>query len=240
MDCQQYQDALNAAALGAESGAGVQAFRLHLEICDVCRREFTRRSEFLGTVDLHLRAQFEAVPSADFNARFRRRIAAESERTPRPLLSGLPLLAGATALAALLVFLHYRGVFSPHPHDANPMHIASAPGAQPSQAAVPDHPTAPVHANSAAAPNARVTPPLHPVVAAATASSALRVRIDRGELYATVRFTEAIAQGRIDATPLVSAAQKSDDSAGARPLEIPLLEVQPIDKPNSDAGPSEY
>ena len=121
------------------------------------------------------------------------------------------------------------------------MHIASTPGAQPSQAAAADHPSAPVYANSAAAPSARETPSLHPVVAAAAASTspALRVRIDRGELYATVRFTEAIAQGRIDATPLVSASQKSDDSAGAKPLEIPLLEVQPMDKPNSDAGPSE-
>ena len=241
MDCQQYQDALNAGALGAESGADAQAFRLHLEICEACRREFVRRREFLGTLDLQLQAQFEAVPSPDFNARLRRRITSESERARSPVLSWLPLLAGATALAALLAFLHYRGVISPHPHDANPVHIASTPGAQPSQAAAANHPSAPVYANSAAAPSAQETPSLHPVVAAATASSspALLVRIDRGELYATVRFTEAIAEGRIDATPLVSAAHKSDDSAGAKPLEIPLLEVQPIDKPNSDAVPSE-
>jgi hypothetical protein len=38
---------------------------------------------------------------------------------------------------------------------------------------------------------------------------------------------------------MVSASQKSDDSAGAKPLEIPLLEVQPMEKPNSEAGPSE-
>jgi putative zinc finger protein len=240
MDCRQYQDALNAYALGAESGADVQAFRLHLEVCEACRRELARRREFLGSLDLKLRAQFEAVPSPDFNARLRRRIAAESERAPRPALSWLPLLAGAAALAALLAFLHYRSVFSPHPRDANPVHIASAPGAQPSQAAATDHPSSPVYANSAAAPNASVTPSLHPVVAAATASSSpvLRVRIDRVELYATVRFTEAVAQGRIDATALVSASQKSDDSAGTKPLEIPLIEVQPMDKPNSEAGPS--
>ena len=241
MDCQKYQDALNAAALGAESGADAQAFRLHLEICEACRREFARRREFLGNLDLRLRAQFEAVPSADFNARLRRRIAAESERAPRPALSWLPLLAGAAALAALLAFLHYRGVFSPHPRDANPVHIASTPGAQPSQVAAADHDAAPVHANSAVAPSARETPSLHPVVAAATASSSpvLRVRIDRVELYATVRFTEAVAQGRIDATPLVSASQKTDDSTGTKLLEIPLLEVQPMDKPNSEAGPGE-
>jgi hypothetical protein len=241
MDCHQYQDALNAAALGAESGPDSQAFRLHLEICDACRREFARRREFLGSLDLQLQAQFEAVPSADFNTRLRRRIAAESERAPRPVLSWLPLLAGATALAALLAFLHYRGMFSAHPQEANQVQIASTPGAQPSQAAPPDHPSAPVYANLAAAPSTRETPVLHPVVAAATASSpsGLRVRINRGELFATVRFTEAIAQGRIDATPLVSAAQESDDSAGAKPLEIPLLEVQPMEKPNSDAGPSE-
>jgi anti-sigma factor RsiW len=241
MDCQQYQDALNAAALGAESGAEAQAFRLHLEICEACRREFARRSEFLGSLDLQLQARFEAVPSPDFDARLRRRITSESERAPRPVLSWLPLLAGATAFAALLAFLHYRGVISPHPHEANPVQIASTPGAQPSQAAAANHPSALRYANSAAAPSARETPSLHPVIVAATASSspALRVRIDRGELYATVRFTEAIAEGRIDATPLVSAAHISDDSAGAKPLEIPLIDVQPMDKPNSEAGPSE-
>ena len=82
MDCQQYQDALNAAALGTESGADVQAFRLHLEICEGCRREFARRREFLGTLDLQLQAQFEAVPSPDFNARapppHRRRVRARA------------------------------------------------------------------------------------------------------------------------------------------------------------------
>ena len=241
MDCRQYQDALSAAALGAESGADAQAFRLHLEICEGCRREFARRREFLATLDLQLQAQLEAVPSLDFNARLRRRVASESECAPRPVLSWLPLLAGATALVALLAFLLYRGVITPHPHEANPVRIASAPGAQPAQAGAPDHSSAAVYANSAAAPSARETPSLHPVVAAATASSspALRVRIDRGELYATVRFTEAISQGRIDATPLVSASQKADDSTGAKLLEIPLLEVQPIDKPNSDAAPSE-
>ena len=241
MDCQQYQDALNAAALGTESGADVQAFRLHLEICEGCRAVLAERREFLSALDLQMRTQLDAAPSPEFNVRLRRRIAAESKRAPRPLLSWLPLLAGATALAALLAFLHYRGVFSAHPQEANQVQIASTRGAQPARAAAADHPSAPVYANSAAAPSARETPSLHPVIAAATASSspALLVRIDRGELYATVRFTEAVAEGRIDATPLVSAAHKSDDSAGAKPLEIPLLEVQPMDKMNSEAGPSE-
>jgi len=240
MDCQQYQDALNAAALGAQSGADAQAFRLHLEICEGCRREFARRREFLGSLDRQLQTRFEAVPSPDFNARLRRRIASESERAPRPVLSWLPLLVGATALAALLAFLHYRGVMTPHQRDANAVHIASTPGAQPPQAAAADHPSAPVHANSPGAPNVRETPSLHPVVATAAASTspALRVRIDRSELFATVRFTMDVAEGRIDATPLVSASQKSDEAAGAKPLEIPLLEVQPMDKMNSEASSS--
>jgi len=240
MDCQKYQDALNAAALGAESGADAQAFRLHLEICEACRREFARRREFLGNLDLRLRAQFEAVPSADFNARLRRRIAAESERAPRPALSWLPLLAGAAALAALLAFLHYRGVFSPHPRDANLVHIASAPGAQPSQAAAADHPSVPVYANSAATPSASVTPLPHPVAATPSTPPALKVRINRQELYATVRFSQALADGRIDATALLSAAKSADESAGAKPLEIPLIEMKPIEEPHADAGPAAH
>ena len=240
MDCQQYQDALSAAALGAESGADAQAFRLHLEICEGCRREFARRREFLATLDLQLQAQLEAVPSLDFNARLRRRVASESECAPRPVLSWLPLLAGAAALAALLAFLHYRGVFSPHPRDANLVHIASAPGAQTSQAAAADHPSVPVYANSPAASSASVTPFLHPVAATPSTPPALKVRINRQELYATVRFSQALADGRIDATALLSAAKSADESAGAKPLEIPLIEMKPIEEPHADVGPAAH
>jgi hypothetical protein len=239
MDCQQYQDALNATAFGAQSGPDAQAFRLHLEVCDACRRELARHSAFLGTLDRQLQAQFEAAPPPDFNARLRRRIAAESERTPRPILNWLPLLAGATALAALLTFLHYQGVFTPHPRQANAVHIASTSGAPPAQAATPDNLSTPPRANSAAASNRGETPSLHSVLATHSSSPALKVRIDRRELYATVRFTEDVAQGRIDARPLVSAAQNTNDpSSGIKPLDVPLIEVRPIDDQNSELRPA--
>lgn len=225
MDCHEYQNALNAAALGEQSGTDAQAFRLHLEICEACRRVLASRREFVGALDLQLRTQLDSAPSPDFNARLRRRIAAEPERAPRGLLNWWPVLAGAAALAAFLVIFYFHRTVTPQP-----IAMRSAQTA-------PEIPDESRHAASTAASRPPETPLLHPVAAIQSAPPPLKVRINRQELYATVRFTQAIADGRIDATPLLSAAKQSDESAGTKPLDIPLIEMKPIEEPRSDASP---
>lgn len=236
MDCRQYQDALNAAALGEQSGADAQAFRMHLEVCEACRRVLASRREFVGALDLQLRTQLDASPSPNFNARLRRRIAAEPERAPRGLLNWWPVLAGAAALAALLVIIHFHRTVTPQSIAMRPAR-SSASLEQKSAQTAPEIPDEPRHAASTAAPRPPETPLLHPV-AAQSASPPLKVRINRQELYATIRFTQAVADGRIDAAPLLSAAKSADESAGAKALDIPLIEMKPIEEPRTDAGPS--
>ncbi len=236
MDCRQYQDALNAAALGAVAGADVQAFRLHLEVCENCRREFVAKREFLGVIDRNLQMQFGPVPSADFNARLRRRIAAEPKSAFSALPGWWPVLAGAAALLALLVIFHFHRANTPQSSAVNTVRNSASPGLQPAQT-TSENPDEPRHAASTAAPRPPETPLLHPVVAIQTASPPLKVRINRQELYATIRFTQAVADGRIDAAPLLSAAKSANESGGAKRLVIPLIEMKQLEAPHTDAGP---
>lgn len=216
MDCQQYQDALSAAALGALSGGEAQAFRLHLEICEACRNELARRREFLGVVDRELQTHLGAEPSPDFNARLRRRIAVEPQRDRQPILKWLPLAAGAAVVASVLVVVHMQRRPIANPRETAPVLTASSESEPLTQPIAPE------------------THLLHPVVAVRSSPPVMKVRIDRRELYATVRFTQEIAEGRVDARPLVSASQEADRSGSAKPLQIPILEVPYVQPPSME------
>jgi putative zinc finger protein len=228
MDCEQYQEALSAAALGVETGGDVQAFLLHLEVCEGCRGELARRREFLASVDHRLLTQLEAAPSADFSARLRRRISDEAPRALRPGLQWLPVFAGAVALALLLALFHFHRDRALQPRDPNPVRDVSS--------AERPAPQVPSLGNSQAPPQesavSGVSPPerllLHPV-AATLPSPALKVRIDHRELYAVVRLTQAVADGRVGAAALLDSQLQPDESVAAKPLEIPPLELKPIE-----------
>jgi hypothetical protein len=238
MDCGQYQEALNAAALGAETGAEVQAFRLHLELCEGCRRELARRREFLASVDRQLLTQLEAAPSADFNARLRRRIANEATRAIRPSLQWLPVFAGAATLAVVFVLFHSRHQGAVQPRDSNAVPSASSVEQPAPQVPSLGNSQAPPHESAVAGVNLPEWPLLHPV-AATPPSPALKVRIDRHEMYAVVRLTQAVVDGRVVTAALLDSQRQPDESIAAKPLEIPPLELKPIEKPALEGNAAE-
>jgi Putative zinc-finger len=228
MDCEQHQESLSAAALGAETGAEVQAFRLHLEICEGCRGELARRREFLASVDHRLLARFDVAPSADFNARLRHRIADEQMRERRPALRLLPAFAGAAGLAVLLALFHFHRGGELRPRDSNPVRDASS-----AEQPAPRMPSlgksaAPQQESAVAGVNAPEWPLLHPV-AATPPSPALKVRIDHRELFAVLRLTQAVADGRVDTAALLDSQRQPDESVAAKLLEIPPLELKPME-----------
>jgi Putative zinc-finger len=239
MDCGKYQEALSASALGAESGAEGQAFRLHLEICGSCRRELARRREFLASVDRQLVMQSEAVPSGDFNARLRRRIADEPRHSLWPSLRWFPVVAGAAALAMVLAFFHFYRDGTQQPRNLDP--VPYAPEAERAAPQVRPAGNSPQPAQKTAA--ATLIPPhrieLHPLVANRASAPTLEVRIDRRELYAAVLFSRAVADGRIDAAPLLEAQREPDKPVAAKPLEIPPLELMPIEQPSTEDDSTE-
>lgn len=228
MDCGQHQESLSAVALGAEIGAEVQAFRLHLEICEGCRDELARRREFLASIDRQLLAQLEAAPSADFNARLRRRSADDATRAPRPSLQWLPVFAGAAALAVVFALFHFHHEGAVQPRDSNAVPSASSVEQPALQVLSPGNSQAPPQESTVAGVNPPERPLLHPV-AATPPWPALKVRIDRHELYAVLRLTQAVADGRVDTAALLDSQRQPDESVAAKPLEIPPLELKPME-----------
>jgi Putative zinc-finger len=226
MDCEQYQEALSAAALGAESGAEVQAFRLHLEICEACRGELARRREFLASVDRQLVMHSEAVPSGDFNARLRRRIADESTQTPSPSVRWIPVFAGAVALIVLLTVLHFQKLRDTDNAVAPPAHISAAvPAARP-QAAVP-----PSDNDTDAGPRpairrrteARATFALHEVGVVSRSALPTEIRINPEESRSLVSFARAVSRGQVETASLVPAPPEIAQSLETKALEFPPI-----------------
>ena len=239
MDCEQYQEALSANALGAESGAEVQAFRLHLEICGGCRRELVRRREFLASVDRQLVMHSEAVPSGDFNARLRRRIADEPRHSLWPRLRWLLAVAGAAALAMVLALFHFHRGGTQQPSNLDP--VRYAPEAERPAPQVRPVGSSPQPAQETA--TATLIPPhrieLHPVIADRSPAPTLEVRIDRHELYATLLFTRAVAGHHVNEAPLLEAQREPEKPVAAKPLEIPPLELMPIEQPSTEDDSTE-
>jgi hypothetical protein len=232
MDCGQYQEALSAFALGAETGAEVQAFRLHLEICEGCRGELARRREFLASVDRQLLAQFEAAPSADFNARLRCRIADESEQVPWPRLRWIPVFAGATALAVLLAGAHFRkmrdvrDVLAPPAALSTPLSTAQvqtvvAPEANETGKGL--HRVSPHRADLSA------TFALHEVGVVSRSPLPTEIRIDKHESRSLDALVRAVATGQVETTSLIAAPPGIDQSLEANALKFPPITFTPVD-----------
>jgi hypothetical protein len=239
MDCEQYQEALSASALDAESGAEVQAFRLHLEVCEACRRELVHRREFLASVDRQLVVRCEAVPSGDFNARLRRRISDEPRQVMSPSLRGLPIFAGAAALLVVLALFHFSSVGTARSHDSNPVSTASSAEKPTSGVPSVDNSPAPARENRVADLNPSEQISFHPISAIRRSSPEFKVRIDHQELYAVVRLTQAVADGRVNTAALLDSQQQPEEPVAAKPLEIPPLELRPMEESASEIGAAE-
>jgi anti-sigma factor RsiW len=232
MDCEQYQEALSASALGAESGAEVQAFRLHLEICEACRCELARRREFLGSLDRHLHTQFEAAPSTDFNARLRRRIADEPRRSPSPSLRWIPVFAGAVALVVLLTVAYFRKLRNAED--------APAPPAPISAAVLEGRPQAGVSANDNdidAGPRpathrrteVRATFALHEVGVVSRSPLPTEIRINPEESRSLAPFARAVSRGQVETASLVAAPPVIVEPLEAKALEFPPITFAPLE-----------
>ena len=192
---------------------------------------------FLRALDRHLRTRFEGTPSADFNARLRRGIAAEATRKLRPGFEWLPVLAGAVVFVVMVVALfHFRRSGALQSRDSYPVPSASV-ARRPSPPALTVGKSPPPGQKSALASITSSELPLLHSVSAGRTSPALEVRIDRRELYAVVRLSQAVADGRVNIAALVDSQRQSDEPIAAKPLEIPPLELKPIENPvlESDA-----
>jgi len=235
MDCGQYQEALSGAALGAGSGAEVQAFSLHLEICEGCRRELARRREFLGVLARHAQTQFEAEPSADFNARLRGRIAGEPRRLLGPSWQWLPALAGAAALAALLINPHFwkmRATFnSVTRRDSGSIAAPAAELPSVSNVIATDSTASNGGERPGTRPrnDSRGTPGLHEVGFVTHVPLPTEIRINEQESKSLDSLARALASGKVESESLVAMPREIDQSLEAKALKFPPISFTPLD-----------
>jgi hypothetical protein len=232
MDCQHYQDALNAAAIGSTSGDDTQAFSLHLEICPTCRRELERRREFLDNLDRHLQLQFDVQPASDFNARLRRHILAEAERFSSPYWKWAPVFAAAAAVITLLAILHFRAAPAPQPIQSSSIQNSSSRQPRNTEIVAPDNEAAPPLDNAAGRLSSEETLSLHPVAVARRSAPTLKVRINPREMYAAAQLARVVANGQIVPASLPNSQRTNDEPMTVAPLDIPALEVQLLDPPS--------
>jgi hypothetical protein len=232
MGCEQYQEAISATALGAETGAEVQAFRLHLELCEGCRRELARRREFLASVDRQLLTQLEAAPSTDFNARLRRRIAGESKQVPWPRLRWIPVFAGATALAVLLAGAYLRKMRDVRDVLAPPAVLSTPLSTVQVQAVVAPEANETgdgVHRVSRHRADLRATFALHEVGVVSRSPLPTEIRINKQESQSLDALVRAVATEQVETASLIAAPPGIDQSLEASALKFPPITFTPLD-----------
>ena len=118
MDCKRYKESLSEAAAGAHESQREAALRAHLETCAPCRAALGAERELYAAIDRGVATSVAALPSTEFAARVRQRLAAEP-LPARPWFGGLRFAgwapAAALAMAVLVLGIAWLGRRAPAP-----------------------------------------------------------------------------------------------------------------------------
>lgn len=228
MACERYEDALTETAAGAPPAAGLE---LHLAGCARCREELEELRRTLALVDSDLRQLVAVEPSPELAVRIRRAAAeAEPQTTSRPVWLW-PALAAAAALMLAVAIVTRREPTQPsvttiegRAQDATP-----TPGPARTTASVPvPAPVAAAHA--VARDHARAADARRPV-----APSEPEIIVPPGGAEALVRLLARLDRDKLVPPVLASVDRPSPDLAELRSIDIPPLEIVPLD-PAEDRG----
>jgi len=247
MNCQDYQQWIEDAALGAIAGRiadeidGSRRAQLdaHLAACPECHRAFEAAQKLYAAIDEGVAARVEGMPSGDFAARVRMRLADERERAQlrwwRPGI-WIPAL-GSAALALLLLSIWIARRPNEHRHYPPQQQIAHTPVAP--KPASPGSVTPPEQA-SVTRPPATPAAPRRSRVAGATRQSRerksspdsgapqLQVQVQPGQWAAITSLCRAGQSGKVNET---AKDVPADQPLQVKPVEIPPLVVAEIQDP---------
>jgi len=247
MNCQKYQEWIEDAALGAIAGSiagsinGSRRAQLdvHLAECSECRREFEAAQKLYAAIDQGVASRVEGMPSADFGARVRTRLAAERERAQfrwwrRSIW--IPAL-GSAALAALLLSIWIARRPSEHRLQPPKQQIArttapspASPGSvkPPEQASVTRPPATPSAlgrsrlANVTRQSRKRESTP-------DSGAPQLHVQIQPGQWAAVTSLYRAGQDGSLKGAAEASAT--ADAPLQVKPVEVPPLVIAELQDP---------
>jgi hypothetical protein len=242
MDCQkkseQMTERVNDFALGKVSQKSELELLAHVAECDACRKAYNRAKAVRSLVDSGVETLLARVPSPQFTARLRARIAAEpaperwswdawrilEQVARRPLSYAVGAVALATIVAVLVMGLPHRHISAPSVAEVPPT-ISVSPSVaahSPKTSAIPEQPRKKLASVPAPSPGIQREP---------------EVLVPKGELLAVVRFYDAVHSTPVDSEQLYAAQEEPQKPLELKPIEITPLE--PLETPldDSDKGP---
>jgi hypothetical protein len=221
MRCQTYSRWMTQTALGGLSAAQEADLRAHVPHCAECSIELAAAGALVQEIDRRVAAMVSGEPSPGFEARLRASLAAKSAPSrwlaaPRWAFAGAGL-AAAAVLAVLFAHDPVRDAARP---------LAAAGGAQ-----VANQVTAPSNALETSSASWRT--PSHRVAARVPQEKKgkvleFEVLVPRGQLAAAMELNLVLSAGRVDGAQLATLAERA-----ARPLELPRMEIAPLDDPGA-------
>lgn len=224
MVCEDYKDALIEAAASGAAPSG--ELRAHIDACSSCRATFDEEQSLFAEIDsgLHAAVNTEVPPSL----LPRVRVALDEVSAPRPRWRQPLVFASAGVALALAVFLMGRPRHGGHEEVAKqggvavPAPTASSTETNPEEISSVGIQVAAVHAAHSHA--TRNSTNLH-----AAASSNPEVLVPPDEREAFARFVAALNEHSDVAAALVAKVPQKDAVVTADPLQIPDIEIKPLE-----------
>jgi hypothetical protein len=226
MACERFRDALADVAAGEPAPASLEA---HLASCEGCRAALHVLRQALAVADAEMAGLAATEPSPDLAARIRRAVvesgaagpAFEAWPSPAWRFGWLwpAVAAGAALLVALAVGLERGTAPAPEPRVAVDDRPSPIPSPRPADSAPPQVVPRDVARVGPEAPRAeRAVAPAEP-----------EVLVPPGEREALLRLVALVHRERMAPPGLAAAGQLSADLAEPAPIDIPPLEIVPLD-----------
>jgi anti-sigma factor RsiW len=222
MSCQKYSGWMTDAALGELRSEREPELLAHAMECEACREALAQARALHEFLDRSVESLVAAEPSPQFATHLRRRIAQASEPLRFPWTAWTPALAGALALAAVLVIIVAR---KPVHSGSNPIVAAAVnPIAAPSEtvtsfAAIPTN----VKRTEGKNDTERGAPPR------AATTTRPEIVVPKGQLTAAAQLSAAINSGQVDGNQFLTAQQDYEKPLEVKPIDIAPLEIPALD-----------
>lgn len=218
MACEQCNDWLMDAALGALPSRNEAELRRHLAVCSSCRSALERERLLLGAIDCGIAASMAAEPAPEMVARVRMRLAEETASAANAFRLWLPIAAAVLAMVVLLA--HW---FRPRVPSA-PGVAGETPPSTP-QVAVPSAPLSAVLSPRERSVHRSVSQPRK------ASLQEPEVLVPPGQWQAVLELADALNHGRLNGPALAADLGSSGkllalEAISPSPLEIARLDEE--------------
>jgi hypothetical protein len=225
--CEDYRTALSDAAAAAVEPS--RELRSHLDACASCRAAFAEETQLFAAIDTGLRATANSeVPASLFP-----RVRAQLNERPVARRSWVPAVAAVAAVAALIVAIVFVRGLGRGATATNPQTIVAVHNDLPASTQTSAQTVVPIEATS---PFAKIKP-IRPVETVSGAKiEQVAVLIPDGQKQAIDLLLASVRSGKVGGEVLlVEKPEKTLEELQVSPLDIPLIEIKPLEDVSADS-----